>query len=313
MAKSRLAEFENDSQVLAEVNAVALSHCDTKPVTSRMCEWQGMFSKSAVVTLSDGTEVVVQLKDNEIDTTKTVLANSLLGDVVPICFGAVTKAEFAYVSRFIPGTVWALKEDKLSILNNAKIARQMGSLLAQCILDLDSSAIVDRYIIPRLHKIVTKSDMPEELRSRIHEIVPLAGHLKTLPLALSHTDVNTMNVILDDKAEIVGFIDWELAQLLPIGMNAWCIRHLSVTNRQRVDYPSGKTKPMAKAFWDGFTTSLPSRVQAFTDYIVDAMLIGLILNQFGEGFEPDVRDVAMTMERLKWIETTFRPRSNKVL
>lgn len=230
--------------------------------------------------------------------------------MVPICFGAVTKAEFAYVSTFIPGTVEALKENELSISNTAKIARQMGSLLlallAQCILDLDSSAIVDRYIIPRLRKIITKSEMPDELRTCIREIAQLAEHLRTLPLALSYTDVNSMNVILNKKAEIVGFIDWELAQLLPIGMNAWCIRHLSVTNRERADYPSAKTKPMAEAFWGGFTTSLPSRIQALTDSIVDAMMIGLVLNQFGEGFEPDVRAVAMTMERLEWIETTFR-------
>lgn len=57
MAKLRLEQFENDSQVLAEVNAVALSYCDAKPVASRMCEWQGMLSKSVIVTFSDGTEV----------------------------------------------------------------------------------------------------------------------------------------------------------------------------------------------------------------------------------------------------------------
>jgi hypothetical protein len=255
---------------------------------------------------ADAIQVVVQLKDNEIDTTKTVLANNLLGDVVPICHGAVTKAQFAYISRFIPGTVWALREDQLSIDTSAKIARQVGSLLARCTLGIDSSAIVDRYIIPRLRRIIAKADMPDELRNRIGELADLAGHLKTLPLALTHADVNTMNVILNKDADIVGFIDWEMAQLLPVGMNAWCIRHLSVTNRNRVDYPSEKTQPMAEAFWDGFITSLPRHLWALAGYIVDAMMIGLILNQFGEGFVPDVRDVAMTMGRLEWIEKTFR-------
>ena len=94
-------------------------------------------------------QVVVQLKDNEIDFTMTVLASSLFGDIVPIFYGAPTRTQFAYVSRFIPGTVWALKEDELSIDTNTKIARQVGSLLARCTLGLDSSAIVNRFIIPR--------------------------------------------------------------------------------------------------------------------------------------------------------------------
>ena len=35
------------------------------------------------------------------------------------------------------------------------------------------------------------------------------------------------------------------------------------------------------------------------------MKIGLILDQFGEGYVPDPRDVAMTLRRLEWIENTF--------
>jgi Ser/Thr protein kinase RdoA (MazF antagonist) len=250
--------------------------------------------------------VVVQLKDNEVDTTKTVLANSLLGDVVPIAHGAMTKAQFAYVSRFIPGTVWALQEDRMSVDTSAKIARQVGSLLARCTLALESSAMVDRYIVPRLHKIISKADMPGSLRNRIRELVGITEGLKALPLALSHTDVNTMNIIINEKAEIVGLIDWELAQLSPVGMNAWCIRYLSVDNKGRVDYLSEKTQPMAEAFWDGFVASLPDHLQALKKYMVDAMMIGLVLDQFSEGSVPDARDLAMTMERLRWIEDTFK-------
>jgi hypothetical protein len=57
MAKKRLEEFETDAEVLAEVESVARSFCDATPVSSRMCEFQGMFSKSAIIRLSDETEV----------------------------------------------------------------------------------------------------------------------------------------------------------------------------------------------------------------------------------------------------------------
>lgn len=102
-----------------------------------------------------------------------------------------------------------------------------------------------------------------------------------------------MNIILTENAEIVGFIDWEFAQLLPVGMNAWYIVRLSFTNRNRVDYSSEKIQPMAEAFWNGFVASLPGYIQR-NPANINAMKIGLILNQWGEGYVPDPRDTAMT-------------------
>ena len=67
-----------------------------------------MFRKTTCVTLDDGTEVIVQFEDNEIDTTKMALARGLLGDIVPFTFSARTaKAYFAYVSDLIKGTMWS--------------------------------------------------------------------------------------------------------------------------------------------------------------------------------------------------------------
>jgi hypothetical protein len=59
MSKKRLAQFKTDRQVLAEAESVARSFCDANPVSSRMCEFQGMFSKSVIVTLSDDTKVIM--------------------------------------------------------------------------------------------------------------------------------------------------------------------------------------------------------------------------------------------------------------
>jgi len=59
MSKKKLAQFKTDHQVLAEAEPVARGHCEAEPVSCRMCEFQGMFSKSAIVTLSDGTEASI--------------------------------------------------------------------------------------------------------------------------------------------------------------------------------------------------------------------------------------------------------------
>jgi hypothetical protein len=69
-----------------------------------------------------------------------------------------------------------------------------------------------------------------------------------------------------------------------------------------VTHPQTRVNPCPALF----VTSLPLRLRALTGYLVDAMMIGLIFDQFGEGFVPDVRDVAMVMGRFKWIEETFK-------
>ena len=135
----------------------------------------------------------------------------------------------------------------------------------------------------------------------------LADVLKSLPLSLCHIDIDTMNIILNDSTNIVGLVDWEQAQLLPVGMNAWCIRYLAVPIRGGVDQIAKKSQPMAQAFWKGFTNSLPPHLHNLRDKIVDSMLIGLVLFLFMEGIEVRQSEVSMVLKRLDWIESTFRP------
>lgn len=250
---------------------------------------------------------MVQLKDNEIDTTKTVLANTLLGDVVPISSAAISNAMFAYVSRFIPGTVWALRDAKLTVKESARVAFQVGTLISRCTLGIEGSGMVDRYIVPRLRHILSKAKMPKKLKTRVQELLGLADGLRSLPLSLCHIDINIMNIILDESVNVVGLVDWEQALLLPVGMNAWCIRYLSVPISGGVDYIAEKSQPMAEAFWKGLTDTLPPHLCDLRDKIVDSMLVGLVLFVFGEGFEPRQSEVRMVPERLNWIEDTFRP------
>jgi hypothetical protein len=144
----------------------------------------------------------------------------------------------------------------------------------------DSAGIVNGYIIPRLGRIVSKERMPAKLKARIKSLVPVAEGLKVLPLSLCHIDINQMNVIVDENANIAGLVDWEQAQLLPVGMNTWCIRYLSVPNRNRVDYPDEDTVPMAEAFWKGLVSTLPNHILGLLDKVVDAMAIGVVMNVF---------------------------------
>ena len=46
-----------EKKALAGATAVARALCDAKPVSSRLCPFQGMFSCTVIVTLSDKSEV----------------------------------------------------------------------------------------------------------------------------------------------------------------------------------------------------------------------------------------------------------------
>ncbi|KAK0218716.1 hypothetical protein IW262DRAFT_1462208 [Armillaria fumosa] len=53
--------------------------------------------------------------------------------------------------------------------------------------------------------------------------------LESPPVSLCHIDVNHRNILVDNGKHICGLMDWEHAILLPLAMNAWRIRFLSVT------------------------------------------------------------------------------------
>lgn len=184
-------------QVLAEARVVAKAFCKCDPVPdgAYMCKQQGMWSRSVVVVLENGKKVVVQLKDNEIDTTRAALARSMLGDIVPPIFRAkTTKAPFAYVSTFVEGTVWSTK--RWSDEENVHIVSQIGALIPRFAMPMDSSAIVNTFVIPRLIHILEVEHIPlQTLRIRIEQMRDsLAEGLKELPMSLCHIDINEMNV-----------------------------------------------------------------------------------------------------------------------
>jgi hypothetical protein len=159
-----------------------------------------------IVTLEDGSETIVQLKDNELDLTKVALARSLLGDVVPDMHAAKSsKVYFAYVASLIPGSVWG--EKKLSLDEDVRVVTQVARLLARCSLNIKSNGIVDQYILPRLHKILEKEDIPDDaIRMRIKKLCGVTDQLKQLPLCLCHIDVNARNVSACLNCDVTLFI-----------------------------------------------------------------------------------------------------------
>ncbi|PBK98489.1 hypothetical protein ARMGADRAFT_1044068 [Armillaria gallica] len=217
-------------KAIAEVKVAAASCFSQAVVAARVHDEQGCFSLTLVVTLENEDGVIVQCRDCKIDLLKVALVRSLLGPVVPnIQSGKAPNVAFAYVANLIPGTLG-----------------QREAL---------STVVVDRYIVPRPQKILEMedfSDTPEAcLRFESSLNLDRVAELKSLPLALCHIDVNHRNVT------ICGLIDWEHANLLPLAMNVWSIRFLSVTIAGGNHLPNERTIPMAEAFWNAFINGLP--------------------------------------------------------
>ncbi|THV06236.1 hypothetical protein K435DRAFT_789650 [Dendrothele bispora CBS 962.96] len=298
-----LIEKLSPTAALKEAQNAARSYYISEPISARTHADQGMFSRTIVVTLADNTEVIVQLKDNELDTTKIMLARSLLGDVVPDIHAAKpNKVYFAYVAPLIRGVLW--DKGKWSLDQEISAVSQIARLLFKCSLGIDSAGIVDYYIFPRLRKILEKEEISDELRTRLEKLHGAIEQLKNLPLCLCHADINERNIIMNDDAEIVGLLDWEMASLLPLGMNACYIRALAVPTVGGKDCPSEKSQLLAEAFWRVFTANLSPDV---LPALVVAMQFGMVFRVFYEGITVAPNVLSALPERLDWFERCFGP------
>jgi len=303
-------------QAVAEAMYVARGYCTSEPIEARMIKAQGMFSLTAIVTLSDKSQVIVQLKDNEIDVTRVSLARGLLGSIVPSTHAVKAKnVFFAYISEYIQGTCWADFKN-LSLSEEISIASQVGSHIGDCSLGVSatSAGVVDYHIVPRLSKILEKGNIEDgAIRERLEALLGTIDQLKVLPLALCHIDINARNILLDDgecrdggEAEgrrIVGLVDWEYAALFPLGMNAWCIQYLSVPTIGGKDRIMDKTQPMLEAFWKALTAKVPEHLHR---NLIVAMQMGfVIISTFFEGGTVNTTAMAQFIQRYDWLTRSF--------
>ncbi|PBK63666.1 hypothetical protein ARMSODRAFT_894103 [Armillaria solidipes] len=297
-------------KAITEAKIAAASCFSQAVVAARVHDEQGYFSLTTVVTLENEDEVIVQLRDCEIDLSKVALARSLLGPVVPnIQSGKAPNVAFAYVANLIPGTLWDRVETSAD--EELSICAEIAQLLTRCSLGMRSTVVVDRYVVPRLQKILEMEDFSDapEARLRLEGLLnpDRVAELKSLPLSLCHIDVNHRNILVDNDKHICGLIDWEHANLLPLAMNAWCIRFLSVPIAGGKHLPNERTIPMAEAFWNAFISGLPpsQRSPAHKRSVLTAMQTGLaIIHHFGD-YCVSRTQLQEFVDIFDWFEVTF--------
>ena len=114
-----------------------------------------------------------------------------------------------------------------------------------------------------------------------------------------------VQIILDDNKHINGgrnlqhlivfLVDCEYVGLFPLGMNAWCIRFLSVPTPSGNNRIMDKTQPMVEAFWKALNAQVPEHLHRNLIVAIQPGL--LILSTFFEGGTVNTTAMAQFVQR----------------
>lgn len=58
----------------------------------------------------------------------------------------------------------------------------------------------------------------QHYKAKIERLLREVDQLKSLPLFVSHFDLNQLNILVDEKYQVTGIIDWEYSRNLLFGM-----------------------------------------------------------------------------------------------
>jgi len=110
--------------------------------------------------------------------------------------------------------------------------------------------------------------------------------LRRLPLCLTHWDINLMNVMVTDEADITGVVDWEEMYWMPFGMNTHVIARLAGYNQRGVFKKRTCSESMEIKFWNELFRSAPLEIRGCLPEIQLAKDIGYVLSTFHDASAP---------------------------
>lgn len=268
---------------------LASQHLGIKATSAQLTTTQGCFSKTLEVSLQDGRNVIIQFRIESLDAEPFFRARQLLGDMVPI-IEAIHDPELVeagvwpfYMTR-IPGKPWLEFEDTWNENQRATCAKSLGRVFARCFVEGNAGDVVDSDIIPNLHKIrklALERDDVKLFSGFIAELIEEAPILKKLPLFFGHLDMNEMNVLVTENAEITGIIDWELSPPpRPFGIACYCIQFLAGEIIDKEFRERSGFEAIDRAFWAGLLENTPNKIrnvlEANWEAVQTSIMIGTI-------------------------------------
>ncbi|GAM89463.1 hypothetical protein ANO11243_075010 [Dothideomycetidae sp. 11243] len=252
---------------------------------------QGCFSRTVIVILQDGKELVVQFRPEPLDLAPFELARKTLGELVPeirrIFDEELDQLRFwVYFLTMIPGQTWLATEKSHEEDITPALVHSLACVLAKCWLNNDSTAVVDNQLRQHLHLIQT-SDDPEirPFSDTARDLFDKLDSLKALPLFLSHCDLNAMNIMVEnDRLQVSGLIDWEYSTPLPFGVGLARILTLIGEFRYGEFHMEDDFEDVERTFWDLLLAKVPESTRTLClerpELLQTAMTLGTLFDTF---------------------------------
>ena len=170
-----------------------------------------------------------------------------------------------------------------------KLAGQIGNIIGRCCSTQQNQQndVIDSFIVPRLEQYI-EWDEPAIAPHKefIKGLLKKVDNLRKLPLCLTHWDINMMNVMVTDEADITGLVDWEEMYWMPFGMNTHVISRFAGHNQPGVYKKRKCSESMEIRFWEELFSSAPRQVGEFLPEIQLAKDIGYVLSTFHDASAP---------------------------
>ena len=260
---------------------------------------QGFFSRTMIVTLQNGEEVIIQFRPEPMDMEPFKTAREALGPVVPDI--ELLKDEnlerdgiWAYWMTRIPGQTWFEGTRGKGPNVVTTINKSLGRILSKGYVKGSSDEVVDSKLRPHLELLLSSDD--DKIRPFQDLAADLLGkldQLKELPLFISHFDLNEMNVMVDENCEVSGIIDWEFSSPLPFGMGFSRIHTLAGEFSERKFHMPDNFNESERGFWEEIFNGVPADMRKILDANLDviqtAVMLGTLLGTFeleGSGIGP---------------------------
>jgi hypothetical protein len=286
---------------------LARRHLNLSVKSSQLLSMQGNFSKTVEVVVGDGQTIIIQLRMEPLDVGPFVRARQLLGDdliplIQPIDDNEIllTNKISAYYMTRIPGDPWLVLESDWDEELLVRGAESLGRVLSRCFLPPESDkAVISRTTHVLLHELLnilsikTRSGHDvSQFFPTVQRLIANAHRLNELPRFFSHDDLNPMNVLVNEKGDVTGIVDWESARNLPFGVSCWCIlffagQFLTAENGAIEFVERPIFEKMDRAFWSQLLggnspdAHIRASLEGKMELVQLAVITGLVLRVLG--------------------------------
>ncbi|KAI0389070.1 hypothetical protein F5Y17DRAFT_156706 [Xylariaceae sp. FL0594] len=251
---------------------------------------QGFFSRTLFLTLTDGREVAVQFRTEPLGLESFQEARRVLGSCVPevqhLADEELEKAGvWAYYATRMPGQIWLRAVAGKGIEGLVTVNKSLGRVFSNGFMASNSHEAVESTIRPHLDAILA-SPLEEILpfRERLEDYSKRLDEFAQLPLWIAHYDINEVNVLLDDKCEVTGLIDWEYSTPLPFGVGFGRVHTYAGHYSEGEFYFQDEFEAAERGFWqelfDGMSEEVRRSLQERIHLVQDAVLLGTLLDCF---------------------------------